>query len=278
MAGNRRLVSCVVWRDTWFEELSQGHKLLWLYLLTTDQNNLIGTYQLSRRRAAYEVGLSRKELDLALDQFRQANKIDLHGDWVYIVNFERHQHFTGVMRKHADQLLQDLPPEIIKMRSIDRSKDLSIDKLSKVKLRHMDAHMTPHMDPHMGNTPATRQEPPPPAPTIQIPNCPSVKLTKAQAQTVKARYAQQGLSSKDLLRACEILENYAVNGNAKKFKAYRDHSRVLTGWVLDRVLESKKIEIKNGAPKTFTQLEEERSKSEFNNSVMEFLKQGGRNA
>lgn len=64
-----------MWQDNWYSELDPSDKLLWMYLLTNPKTTQSGVYEYSERFAAFDTGLSRKEVAQALERFREAGRI-----------------------------------------------------------------------------------------------------------------------------------------------------------------------------------------------------------
>ncbi|KRK71888.1 DnaD domain-containing protein [Lacticaseibacillus nasuensis] len=70
-----RQVQTTIWQDNWFSELEPTDKLFWFYLLTNIKTSQSGVYEYSERQAAFDTGLSRKEVAGALQRFIEAGRV-----------------------------------------------------------------------------------------------------------------------------------------------------------------------------------------------------------
>lgn len=70
-----RQVHTTIWQDNWYSELEPLDKLFWLYLLTNIKTNQSGVYEYSEKQAAFDTGLSRKEVAGALQRFIEAGRV-----------------------------------------------------------------------------------------------------------------------------------------------------------------------------------------------------------
>ena len=86
-----RYIRDEMWSDDWFYDLGTVEKLVWLFLLTNERNNVAGVYKLNRKWASNLLGVEKKTLDAILDAFSDAGKVFLHKDLVFLVNFHKHQ-------------------------------------------------------------------------------------------------------------------------------------------------------------------------------------------
>ncbi|RRG08665.1 MAG: DnaD domain protein [Lactobacillus sp.] len=70
-----RQVHTTIWQDNWVSELEPTEKLLWMYLLTNAKTTQSGVYEFSPRYTCFETGLSRKEVNEALQHFIKAGRV-----------------------------------------------------------------------------------------------------------------------------------------------------------------------------------------------------------
>ena len=112
----RRMISTRTWADPWFEELSSEAKLLWLYLLTNQQTNLIGIYEISIKRISNESGIDLMGCQTHLDGFANRSKIIWNGSYMVICNFLKHQSLANPnMEKAAFKIFKSLPDSVKKL-------------------------------------------------------------------------------------------------------------------------------------------------------------------
>jgi hypothetical protein len=79
-----RQIHLEIWDDPWFFDLNQKAKLLFIYLFSNSRTNLLGLYQISRRKISIETGLSVEDIeDLFADLTRQ-EKVKTSDTWIWI--------------------------------------------------------------------------------------------------------------------------------------------------------------------------------------------------
>lgn len=107
---NLRSINTKIWQDAWFETLSTEEKLLFIYLLTNDHTTIVGVYELSVRRMAFETGLSEETIRKGFERFEMVTKAFLIIDsFVFLPNFLKHQRLNTNMQKAAVKIFADLP-------------------------------------------------------------------------------------------------------------------------------------------------------------------------
>lgn len=90
-----RTIRMAFWSDPYIETLSASEKLLYLYLFSCPHTNNLGLLAVSRRRMAYDTGLTEEAVDAALAAFERDGKIATDGDAVWVCHFIRHQCSTS---------------------------------------------------------------------------------------------------------------------------------------------------------------------------------------
>jgi hypothetical protein len=113
--SKQRMVNTRFWVDPWVqEELNSLDRLLFLYLLTNDQTNLSGIYEISNFNMCFETGIEKETLLRAMFP-RLAPKVYREGNWVILINFPKHQNTNnpsivqGILRE-----LELVPDEVVK--------------------------------------------------------------------------------------------------------------------------------------------------------------------
>jgi len=91
----QRLIKSSFWSDPYIENLNPIEKMLYLYFLTNDKTNLIGIYELSIRRMAFQTGIESKKLVTILRKFEEHKKIAYKNSYVFILNFLKHQNLNN---------------------------------------------------------------------------------------------------------------------------------------------------------------------------------------
>lgn len=107
--SKQRIIKDELWDDTWFSALDAHSKLVWVYLLTNPRCNVAGIYKLNRTAASTSLLIEKNNLDNILNCFSDAKKVLLHEDWVFIVNFWKHQTDSPKIRAGIKRILFELP-------------------------------------------------------------------------------------------------------------------------------------------------------------------------
>jgi hypothetical protein len=117
-----RSVSTAFWSDPFIEDLSPDEKLLFLYLITNEKTNMLGIYEASIKKMAFETGLSLDKVKKALKEFERLSKVKYVENYVILLNFLKHQNFNTNMKKSAIDVYNSLP-KALKDKSLSISKD-----------------------------------------------------------------------------------------------------------------------------------------------------------
>lgn len=108
-----RSIRTSIWSDPFIEDLSPSHKLLFIYLLTNEKTNMLGIYEASSRKIAFETGIQKSDVLKGLDLFENIGKIKCVGNFIIISNYLKHQKFNTNMKKSAIDVYMNLPKELI---------------------------------------------------------------------------------------------------------------------------------------------------------------------
>lgn len=102
-----RTVRMSFWHDPFIEELDAKGKLLYLYLFTSPYTNNFGIVEVTRKKMAYETGLSIQDIEKYLSELEDGKKLITDGGWVWLVNFIKNQ--TRTSPRIIDGLKKDAP-------------------------------------------------------------------------------------------------------------------------------------------------------------------------
>lgn len=105
----KRSINTKIWDDPWFESIPTEQKLFWVYLLTNRNTNMLGVYELSLRKMAFETGLIESTLSKAFEAFASVKKAKYIDGYVVIFNFLKNQKFNPNMKKSAVNEYINLP-------------------------------------------------------------------------------------------------------------------------------------------------------------------------
>lgn len=106
-----RILWTKIWDDSWFDSLSKDSRTLFIYLLTNQDINLSGCYYLPDKKIIYHTHISSNELKKAKVELDP--KVKFLKDWVYVVNSQGYNHFTGKSNDVAiEREFAQIPKEI----------------------------------------------------------------------------------------------------------------------------------------------------------------------
>lgn len=126
--SKKRYVDTKFWDDNYIIEKDPIEKLLFLYLLTNTLTNIIGIYEISTKRIAFDTGIDKEMVLKILERFEADNKIKYEDGWVIIKNFTKHQLNNPKINAGMEALFKKIPEYLIKWSNID------YDRLSHLNL------------------------------------------------------------------------------------------------------------------------------------------------
>jgi hypothetical protein len=86
-----RTLKMSFWSDPYIEELPPMTKLTYLYLVTSPHTNNLGVLGVSRRKMAYETGLTEQQIDEQIKRLKADGKVMEDGNSVLVLNFIKNQ-------------------------------------------------------------------------------------------------------------------------------------------------------------------------------------------
>jgi len=117
--SKKRYIDTKFWDDNYIIDKDPIEKLLFLYLLTNTLTNIIGIYEISLRRIAFDTGIDSEMVKKILDRFTVDDKIKYINGWIVIKNFIKNQLSNPSVNKGIEQLLKEVPEEFIEWVDID---------------------------------------------------------------------------------------------------------------------------------------------------------------
>ena len=121
MAGMYRQIHTKIWKDPWFIDLPPDYKLLFIYLFSNEQANLMGLYQLPLKVICFETDLPPATVEEGLAQFAADGKCFFEDNYIWIVNLFRHNANNPKSPKtqaHIRKTLESVPEIPLKVRLI----------------------------------------------------------------------------------------------------------------------------------------------------------------
>lgn len=116
----KRLISTSFWSDTYIEDLEVDEKLLFIYLITNPLCNIGGAYEIKLKRISYETGIPKERIEKILKKFDEDDRIVLIEDWIFILNFAKHQSDNPNIRKGIERVYEELPEKIKASKAFQR--------------------------------------------------------------------------------------------------------------------------------------------------------------
>ena len=120
--SKKRYVDTKFWDDNYIIEKDPVEKLLFLYLLTNTLTNIIGIYEISINRIAFDTGIDKDMVIKILERFEADDKTKYENGWIAIKNFTRHQLNNPKINAGIKALSSEVPGNLIKWSNIDYKK------------------------------------------------------------------------------------------------------------------------------------------------------------
>lgn len=89
--SKHRYINTKFWDDSYIINLDPIEKLMFLYFLTNPLTNIIGCYEISLKRIAFDTGIDKEMVLKILDRFKRDDKVLYSDGWIAIKNFIRNQ-------------------------------------------------------------------------------------------------------------------------------------------------------------------------------------------
>lgn len=93
--SKKRYIDTKLWSDGYVGKLDPVEKLLFLYLVTNERNNVAGIYELPRKYMSVETGIENSMLDNILSRFERDGKITTFEEWIRLTNSDKHQNLNN---------------------------------------------------------------------------------------------------------------------------------------------------------------------------------------
>ena len=125
-----RQIHTKIWKDPWFLELPPERKLLFIYLFSNEQANLMGLYQLPLKVIAFETDLDKPAVEEALAQFAIDGKVHYEDNYIWIINmFQYNANNPGSPKtqEHILSTLREIPDIPLKTRLIEHYRGIIPD-------------------------------------------------------------------------------------------------------------------------------------------------------
>lgn len=104
-----RSVNTHFWEDTYIMELEPEERLVFLYLITNANTNMLGVYEIHERKISLQTGIPLESLRKALKGFERADKVAYSSGFIIMKNYFKHQNPNLNMQKSAINTFNELP-------------------------------------------------------------------------------------------------------------------------------------------------------------------------
>ena len=125
--ANFRQIHTKIWKDPWFIDLPPERKLLFIYLFSNEQANMMGLYQLPLKVICFETDLDQATVEEGLAQFAADGKCYVEDNWVWLVNLFRYNANNPKSPKtqiHILKTLDEVPDIPLKARMVQHYSDI----------------------------------------------------------------------------------------------------------------------------------------------------------
>ena len=131
-----RSVNTHFWDDTFTSDLDPIEKLLFLYLLTNPNTNMLGVYELSLRRISFDTGIDKDMVVKIFDRFSLSKKVFYKYGFVILSNFLKNQNLNNNMKKGAVTDFNALPNHVKTCEEIEsvRKALKGFERLRKIEI------------------------------------------------------------------------------------------------------------------------------------------------
>ena len=114
-----RMINTSFWSDPFIQDLNNNEKLLYLYFLTNERTSICGIYEITERTMAFDTGIELKKIKQTVDTLVHAGKIKRHKNWIYLLNFSKHQKSNPSVEQGIKRAIKELPEGIFDKLSTD---------------------------------------------------------------------------------------------------------------------------------------------------------------
>ncbi len=113
MMSKNRYIDTFFWDDEFIMNCDPIEKLLFMYFLSNPLTNIIGVYEITLRRIAFDTGIDSDMIKKILGRFEEAQKVYYFQNHIILANFCKHQNEKSPkILKGMDTLYRNLEPEL----------------------------------------------------------------------------------------------------------------------------------------------------------------------
>ena len=116
----QRPIKDEMWSDSWFYDLDPSEKLVWVFLLTNERQNVAGIYEANIRWICSNTGFDKQVIEQILKRFEDSNKIAVRGGWIVLLNHYKHQSTSPKIEEGIARILKEVPEIVLEIYPIHR--------------------------------------------------------------------------------------------------------------------------------------------------------------
>lgn len=113
MSQKLRSVNTKFWDDGFVVDLTPTEKLLFLYLITNPLTKLVGIYEISLKRIAFDTGLNQQQIEKGFERFEKVRKAFFVDGWIILPNWLKNQNLNSNMKIAVIKEFNELPKQLI---------------------------------------------------------------------------------------------------------------------------------------------------------------------
>jgi len=117
--SKERYLNTKFWDDSYIIKKDPIEKLLFIYLLTNPLTNIIGIYEISIDRIAFDTGIEQEMVLKILKRFEKDMKIKYKSGYIALKNFTKHQKNNPKINRGIELLIKEVPQDLVKWVDID---------------------------------------------------------------------------------------------------------------------------------------------------------------
>jgi hypothetical protein len=114
-----RYINTRFWKDNYVVELNPSDKLLFLYLITNQNTNIAGIYEISLREMAMDTGFDKDAIERMLEKLRTDAKVYYVEGHIIVRNFMNHQSDNQKIQQGMANIIEKLPQRLRKFIVLD---------------------------------------------------------------------------------------------------------------------------------------------------------------
>lgn len=134
-----RIIHTKIWKDEYIANLTLSEKMLFFYLLTNEKVNIIHCYELSEREISFDTGIDRGIIAKAKVKFEKDNKMKFFKDYIFLINANKYETYTGEKNEEAKRkLIKEMSESVLDWYNNikDTPIDTPIDRVSIPSINH----------------------------------------------------------------------------------------------------------------------------------------------